>query len=208
MKPATHSSVTAVRPRPVICVIDHLHRDRRVADDACDGRFTLAGITRDLGPEPDWLGADLPSDEEWRIEWTKFYFGLDLAHALAETGDERYAAAWERLVGSYIRTVPIGVDSSDVAARRVQNWVYAWVAFADAGFDDLFVAFPVVGADKALRLLGLADRARLAVGVDSVEGARTLAAPFHAASRTLDVMLKVDVGLHRVGVEPLLSNVR
>jgi D-serine deaminase-like pyridoxal phosphate-dependent protein len=74
--------------------------------------------------------------------------------------------------------------------------------FADAGLDDLFVAFPVVGADKARRLLALADRVRLAVGVDSVEGARTLAAPFHAAGRTLDVMLKVDVGLHRVGVEP------
>ena len=74
--------------------------------------------------------------------------------------------------------------------------------FADAGFDDLFVAFPVVGADKGRRLLALADRVRLAVGVDSVFGARTLAAPFHAAGRTLDVMLKVDVGLHRVGVEP------
>jgi D-serine deaminase-like pyridoxal phosphate-dependent protein len=74
--------------------------------------------------------------------------------------------------------------------------------FADAGFDDLFIAFPVVGAGKALRLLALADRVRLSVGVDSVEGARTLAAPFHAAGRTLDVRLKVDVGLHRVGVEP------
>jgi D-serine deaminase-like pyridoxal phosphate-dependent protein len=75
-------------------------------------------------------------------------------------------------------------------------------AFAEAGFDDLFIAFPVVGADKGRRLLALSDRVRLAVGVDSVEGARTLAAPFHAASRTLDVVLKVDVGLHRVGVEP------
>ena len=35
---------------------------------------------------------------------------------------------------------------------------------------------------------------------DSVEGARTLAPPFAAAGRTLDVMLKVDVGFHRVGV--------
>ena len=74
---------------------------------------------------------------------------------------------------------------------------------AEAGADDLFVAFPVVGADKAQRLLSLAERLRrLAVGVDSVEGARTLAAPFAAAGRTLDVMLKVDVGLHRVGVLP------
>ena len=72
--------------------------------------------------------------------------------------------------------------------------------FADAGFDDLFVAYPVVGEDKGRRLLALADRVRLAVGVDSVEGASTLAAPFRAAGATLDVLLKVDVGYGRVGV--------
>ena len=49
--------------------------------------------------------------------------------------------------------------------------------FVDAGFDDLFLAYPVVGEDKGRRLLALSDRARLAVGVDSVEGARTLAGP-------------------------------
>ncbi|HUL79108.1 MAG TPA: alanine racemase [Vicinamibacteria bacterium] len=74
--------------------------------------------------------------------------------------------------------------------------------FADAGFDDLFVAYPVVGEDKGRRLLALADRVRLAVGADSVEGARTLAAPFHEAGRTLDVLLKVDAGYGRVGVVP------
>jgi D-serine deaminase-like pyridoxal phosphate-dependent protein len=74
--------------------------------------------------------------------------------------------------------------------------------FADAGFDDLFVAFPVVGEDKGRRLLSLADRARLGVGVDSVEGARTLARPFREAGRSLDVVLKVDVGYGRVGVAP------
>jgi D-serine deaminase-like pyridoxal phosphate-dependent protein len=74
--------------------------------------------------------------------------------------------------------------------------------FAAAGFDDIFVAYPVVGEDKGRRLLALADRIRLAVGVDSVEGARTLAAVFAAAGRKLDVRLKVDTGLHRVGVLP------
>jgi D-serine deaminase-like pyridoxal phosphate-dependent protein len=74
--------------------------------------------------------------------------------------------------------------------------------FVDAGFDDLFIAYPVVGEGKGRRLLALADRARLAVGVDSVEGARTLAAPFREKGRVLDVMLKVDVGYGRVGVLP------
>ncbi|HKN96102.1 MAG TPA: alginate lyase family protein [Pseudonocardiaceae bacterium] len=117
-------------PRPVFCVTGDVHNDRSVAAAVRDGRFTHIGITLDLGTEPDWLGADLPSDEEWRIEWSKFYYGLDLAHAFAETGDAGFLHAWERLVGSWIQQVPVESDGSDVAARRVQNWTYAWGMFA------------------------------------------------------------------------------
>jgi hypothetical protein len=130
-----------IAPRRVFCVIEHAHRDLAVAEAACAGRFTLAGETVEVGPEPDWLGAALPPDPEWRIEWTKFYYGLDLAHAYAQTGDARFLTAWERLVGSYLRQLAPGEgheDTSDVAARRVQNWIYAWAAFAAApGFPGL-----------------------------------------------------------------------
>jgi D-serine deaminase-like pyridoxal phosphate-dependent protein len=74
--------------------------------------------------------------------------------------------------------------------------------FAQAGFDDIFLAYPIVGADKARRLLALSERVRLAVGADSTEGAATLAGTFHAAGRALDVLLKVDSGFGRVGVPP------
>jgi len=74
--------------------------------------------------------------------------------------------------------------------------------FAAAGFEDIFLAYPVVGAEKGRRLLALADRTRLAVGVDSMEGASSLAAVFHAAGRRIDTLLKVDCGYHRVGVAP------
>jgi D-serine deaminase-like pyridoxal phosphate-dependent protein len=74
--------------------------------------------------------------------------------------------------------------------------------FAAAGFDDLFLAYPVVGEDRARRLLALAERARLAVGADSVEGAESLGRVFHAAGRRLDVLVKVDSGFHRVGASP------
>ena len=74
--------------------------------------------------------------------------------------------------------------------------------FVSAGFTDVFLAYPVVGADKARRLLALADRARIAVGVDSVAGAGTLATVFREAARRLEVLLKVDAGFHRVGVPP------
>jgi D-serine deaminase-like pyridoxal phosphate-dependent protein len=75
-------------------------------------------------------------------------------------------------------------------------------AFADLGIDDVFLAYPVVGADKARRLLALSDRMRLAVGADSLEGARSLGEAFRAAGRRLRVLLKIDSGFHRVGVAP------
>src|SRR5919202_6277646 len=98
------------RPRAVFCVNEHAYRDRAVADDVCRGRFTHAGVTLDLGPEPDWLTGGLRTDEEWRIEWSKFYYGLDLASAFAETGDAKYLRAWERLVESWGLQIPLGFD--------------------------------------------------------------------------------------------------
>jgi D-serine deaminase-like pyridoxal phosphate-dependent protein len=74
--------------------------------------------------------------------------------------------------------------------------------FAAAGFDDIFVAYPVVGSGKAERLLALSRAIRLAAGVDSVEGARRLSDVFRAAGARLDVLLKIDCGYHRVGVLP------
>jgi D-serine deaminase-like pyridoxal phosphate-dependent protein len=74
--------------------------------------------------------------------------------------------------------------------------------FAGAGFDDIFLAYPVVGAEKGRRLLALSDRIRLAIGVDSVEGAGSVSEVFRAAGRRIDVLLKVDCGYHRVGVAP------
>ena len=90
-------TVTA-RPRPVFCVNEHEHRDRALAEAVAAGRFTFAGETRELGLEPDWLQADLPEDEEWRIDWVKFYYGLDLADAYRATGD---GASWRRGSGSW-----------------------------------------------------------------------------------------------------------
>jgi hypothetical protein len=126
------SVTVALAPAPLFCAIEHLHRDRAVADAVRAGRFTHAGVTLALGTEPDWLGAHLPEDEEWRLDWVKFYYGLDLAHAFRETGDPGYLFAWERLVRSWVESVPPDHDASEVAARRIQNWLYAWGSFAGA----------------------------------------------------------------------------
>jgi hypothetical protein len=116
----------------VFCITRDVHNDRSLAEAVCEGRFAHAGITLDLGTEPDWLGHDLPPDDEWRIEWSKFYYGLDLANAFCESREVRFLRTWEGLVGSWIRQVPIGSDASDVAGRRMQNWTYAWCLFASS----------------------------------------------------------------------------
>ncbi len=127
----------AVRPRPVLCVNEHEHRDRALAEAVAAGRFTHVGETRFLGAEPEWLTADLPADEEWRIEWVKFYYGLDLADAFRATGDRRFLEAWERLVASWIVQVPFDHDPSDVTARRILNWIYAWQRLPEARLGEI-----------------------------------------------------------------------
>lgn len=71
--------------------------------------------------------------------------------------------------------------------------------FAAAGFDDLFLAYPIVAAGpRAGRLRALADRVALRVGVDSAEGAALLG----RAVPGLEVLVEVDSGHHRTGVAP------
>lgn len=131
---------TQIKPRPVFCIVEHAYRDRTVAEQVCAGQFSQNGVTLELGLDPNWMLAGLREDEEWRIAWSKFYFGLNLASAYAETGERRFQHAWERLVDSWIRRVPIDFDPTDAIGRRIQNWIYAWSMFARApqfnGFSD------------------------------------------------------------------------
>ena len=120
---------TRIRPRQVFCPIEAQHRDLHVAQDAVVGRFHYAGVTLDLGHPPDWTHGGLADDEEWHIEWSKFYFGLELAHAFSVTDDRTYLDAWQGLVASWIDQREPDCDPPEVTARRVQNWLYAWQGF-------------------------------------------------------------------------------
>lgn len=73
--------------------------------------------------------------------------------------------------------------------------------FVDAGFDDVFVAYPIIGLDKCYHAATLAQRCRLTVGVDSEFGVAQLATAAAALDVAIHVRVEVDSGLHRCGAQ-------
>lgn len=73
--------------------------------------------------------------------------------------------------------------------------------FADAGFEDIFIAYPLwLDADGAARLRGVAQRARVTFGVDSLESGRRSAQLLDGAN--VQVLIELDSGQHRSGINP------
>jgi D-serine deaminase-like pyridoxal phosphate-dependent protein len=73
--------------------------------------------------------------------------------------------------------------------------------FADGGFTDLFIAYPLWAAGvRGARLRALAERVTLRVGADSADGVELLARAL--AGTEAEVVVEVDSGQHRSGVAP------
>lgn len=75
-------------------------------------------------------------------------------------------------------------------------------AMVDGGVTDVLIANEVVGAAKLRRLTALAARAKIAVCADHADNVAALDAAAQAAGITLDVLVEVNVGANRCGVEP------
>ncbi len=75
--------------------------------------------------------------------------------------------------------------------------------FADAGIDSIRLPYPV-NPVNAPRLLALMARCRVSIIVDHLAVARGWSDAMQAAGRTLDVLVKVDVGSHRCGIAATL----
>lgn len=73
---------------------------------------------------------------------------------------------------------------------------------ADAGIDNIFLAYPLIGREKVERLLALHKRCKvLRTEVNSYEGAKGISDVFEAAGRVCDVLIEIDGGLNRGGVQ-------
>jgi D-serine deaminase-like pyridoxal phosphate-dependent protein len=67
--------------------------------------------------------------------------------------------------------------------------------------DDVLLAYPALGAAKLRRLMAVPDRTRITVALDSTRAAVQLAAAADEVGREVGVLVELDVGMRRVGVQ-------
>ncbi|MDW8808802.1 alanine racemase [Streptomyces scabiei] len=85
----------------------------------------------------------------------------------------------------------VGITAGNVGEAEV---------FAAAGFDDIFLAYPIWAAGtKRARIRRLAESARLRVGVDNVAAIEALADAMGDEPDRLQVVIEVDCGARRSG---------
>jgi D-serine deaminase-like pyridoxal phosphate-dependent protein len=73
---------------------------------------------------------------------------------------------------------------------------------ADAGLTDIFIANQIVGPLKLARLARLARRAQVRVCVDDHDNVAEMARAARIDDVTLGVLIEVNIGMNRCGVEP------
>ena len=73
---------------------------------------------------------------------------------------------------------------------------------ADAGIDDILVAYPLVGERTLRRLRALLERASVIVSLDAVEVAEGIGTVGRERGTPVAVLVEVDTGLHRMGRPP------
>jgi len=73
--------------------------------------------------------------------------------------------------------------------------------FAGAGFTDIRLPYPI-NPSNADRVIALLDRTRLSFIVDHPDVAKQWSDAMMRAGRSVDILVKVDVGFHRCGIDP------
>ncbi len=73
--------------------------------------------------------------------------------------------------------------------------------FADQGFDDIRLPYPL-NPVNAERVADLLNRSNVSFILDHWEVARGWSEAMHREGRAVDVLVKVDVGFHRCGIDP------
>jgi len=139
---------------------------------------------------------DLPTPQVL-IDHARLVRNLDAAQKLAaaagmslrphaKTHKSPLVATWQ------IERGAVGICCAKVGEAEV---------FAAAGINNIRLPYPV-NPVNASRVLALMDRADISIIVDHIDVARGWSDAMQRAGRTLDVLIKVDVGFHRCGIDP------
>ena len=76
----------------------------------------------------------------------------------------------------------------------------AEVMINEAGVQDILLAYPVFGEPKYRRIVGLMEKARIAIALDSADAANALSEAMARHDRTIEVYIEVNTGQNRSGV--------
>ncbi len=90
------------------------------------------------------------------------------------------------------------LDAGAIGLTTATIWEAS--AMVDAGLSDVLIANQVVGPVKAAELARIAGLGRVIAAVESEANARELAGAAGAAHSEINVLVEIDVGLHRSGV--------
>ena len=104
----------------------------------------------------------------------------------AKTHKSPVVARWQLDAGA------VGIACAKIGEAEV---------FADAGIKNIRLPYPI-NPSNAPRLLALMDRAEVSIIVDHLDVARGWSEAMRRAGRTLNVLVKIDVGFHRCGIDP------
>jgi D-serine deaminase-like pyridoxal phosphate-dependent protein len=134
---------------------------------------------------------------------------LVLDIAAAQRNIDRMAAELKQLGQATIRPHYKTHKSPDLARRQVEagagglSMATVWEAavLAAAGMDDLFVVNTVAHPAKLAALAELAREHRILVAVDEAANAAAHSAAAAAAGSTLHILVEVDTGMDRCGVD-------
>src|SRR6478609_5584036 len=139
---------------------------------------------------------DLPTPQVL-IDRSRLARNIDRAQALASAGGLRLRPHAKTHKSPAIAKMQIARGAVGVCCAKVGEAE----VFVDAGVADIRLPYPVNPAN-ASRIVSLIDRARISIIVDHLAVARGWSEAMTRAGRTLDVLIKVDVGFHRCGIDP------
>ena len=131
------------------------------------------------------------------VDWRRLERNIDRMQAAADAGGLRLRPHAKTHKSPEVARLQLARGAKGICCAKLGEAE----VFADAGFEDIRLPYPL-HPSNADRVIALLDRTHLSFIVDNIEVARGWSAAMTAAGREVDVLVKVDVGLHRCGIDP------